>query len=462
VTATNTGVFMGTPDYASPEQAMGLRGNELDPRTDLYSLGLVMFEMLTGVKPFAGDTLVAALLSRLQNEPVAPQTLRPEIPKIVSDLVVKAIAKEKEARYGSAEEMRRAIEGALDQLSGARPVDTPSSVVSEPAAKQEKRKFARGLVAGLVAAAGAVALAGWLLWPRPNHPNSAPEPLKPPLVTPQPRAVDEVPKRVPPPSIAEKPKSEVLDRKKRDAPRTTATAAVPEPAKPASEVAKSQATTGEVKVNSKDGLKYIWIAPGKFMMGCSPGDAECGTDENPTHEVTLSKGFWIGETEVTQAAYERVTGRNPSSSQGPDLPVESVSWFQANAYCKESGMRLPSEAEWEYAARGGGSGPRPGRLNELVWWVGNSGEKTHEVAQKRPNGYGLYDVLGNVAEWTADWYAQYPTEAATDPHGPVEGEYRVARGGSSRGAPKFVRVSTRLTRKPGVRGYIIGFRCAGD
>jgi len=103
---------------------------------------------------------------------------------------------------------------------------------------------------------------------------------------------------------------------------------------------------GEVKVNAKDNLPYVWIPPGTFTMGCSPGDGECYDDEKPAHQVTITKGFWIGQTEVTQEAYQRVIGANSSHFRGDRLPVESVNWNEARAYCVAAGMRLPTEAGW--------------------------------------------------------------------------------------------------------------------
>jgi len=151
---------------------------------------------------------------------------------------------------------------------------------------------------------------------------------------------------------------------------------------------------GDIKVNPKDGLRYVWIPPGTFIMGCSPGDDECYDDEKPPHQVTITKGFWIGQTEVTQEAYQRVIGANPSHFRGDELPVENVNWNEARAYCVAVGMRLPTEAEWEYAARGGNASARYGSLDAVAWYRGNSGGKTHLVGQKQKNAYGLYDMPG--------------------------------------------------------------------
>ena len=223
---------------------------------------------------------------------------------------------------------------------------------------------------------------------------------------------------------------------------------------------------GDTKVNPKDGLTYVWIAPGTFTMGCSPGDNECGGDEKPAHPVTISKGFWIGQTEVTQQAYVRVIGNNPSDERRDRLPVEQVSWYDSISYCHAVDMRLPTEAEWEYAARAGDTTVRYGQLDAVAWYEGNSGDKPHEVAQKQPNAFGLYDMLGNVSEWVNDWwdYKYYSLAAITDPQGPSTGKYRVWRGGSFLEHADRARASMRDDMNPNFRRviYDIGFRCAGD
>lgn len=219
-----------------------------------------------------------------------------------------------------------------------------------------------------------------------------------------------------------------------------------------------------IRVSPEDGLKYVWIPPGKFRMGCSPGDSECSEDETPAHEVTITKGFWIGQTPVTQAAYERVMGKNPSHFKGADRPVDSVNWKQAQEYCRKAGGRLPTEAEWEYAARAGSQTARYGELDDVAWHGGNSGRETHPVAQKQPNAWGLYDTLGNVWEWVADWYNDkyYANSPQQDPQGPASGTRRVLRGGSWNYFQWFLRAAERYRYGPDDWNYSIGFRCARE
>ena len=205
-------------------------------------------------------------------------------------------------------------------------------------------------------------------------------------------------------------------------------------------------------------------------MGCSPGDNECYDDEKPAHQVTISKGFWLGQTPVTVEAYKRFVGetsgkmpRAPSFNQGwknGQMPIVNVTWDEAQAYCAWTGGRLPTEAEWEYAVRAGSAEARYGPVNEIGWYDVNSGGRTHEVGQKRANGFGLYDMLGNVWEWVNDWYdaRYYENSPSADPPGPSEG--RVVRGGAWVVDPWLLRTAVRCRYAPVDWGAVIGFRCA--
>ena len=224
---------------------------------------------------------------------------------------------------------------------------------------------------------------------------------------------------------------------------------------------------GSTWTNSLD-MEFVWIPDGEFLMG-SLGHGEGTDDDEAWHEVRISRGFWLGKYEVTQGEWEAVMGTNPSdfSDCGPRCPVETVSWDDVQAYIRElneresgSGYayRLPTEAEWEYAARAGTFGVRYGEPDEIAWHWDNSGAKTHPVGQKHANAWGLHDMLGNVWEWTGDWYGRYPSGSVTAPRGPESGSYRVLRGGGWGSIARGVRSANRNNTSPGTRSSHFGFR----
>jgi formylglycine-generating enzyme required for sulfatase activity len=216
------------------------------------------------------------------------------------------------------------------------------------------------------------------------------------------------------------------------------------------------------------GLKYVSIPAGTFTMGCSPGDGQCNASEQPAHKVTISKAFLMGQTEVTVGAYRKFANSTmnglPSGLAGDDHPVVNIAWDDAKAYCTWSGGRLPTEAEWEYAARGGTTASTYNVIDEIAWHYSNSGRETNPVGTKAANAYGLHDMLGNVWEWTADWHSDsyYKQSADIDPTGPSSGEYRVLRGGSWYVLAKSARVSYRGRLRPGYGINDYGFRCVRE
>ena len=247
------------------------------------------------------------------------------------------------------------------------------------------------------------------------------------------------------------------------------------------------------------GMKLI--PAGTFTMGSSTTEVSRSSGETQ-HSVTLS-AFYMDSTDVTQGQYLAVMGVNPSyfSSCGTTCPVEDVTWFDAVLYCNarskkanldtvysytamtgtygngvtaltgiaadlsKSGYRLPTEAQWEYAARGGtttayywGDDTATATVSKYAWYTTNASSTTHPVATKLPNPYGLYDMAGNVWQWTNDWYGTYSTTAATDPSGPSSGTGRVIRGGSWSSGASSLRSANRGYYSPDLRYYFSGFR----
>jgi formylglycine-generating enzyme required for sulfatase activity len=246
--------------------------------------------------------------------------------------------------------------------------------------------------------------------------------------------------------------------------------------------AEGRRTESEARARRVFPDAFTRVMPGTFTMGTPPSEHERGSNERQ-REVTISRSFWIGKFEVTQAEWQAVFGSNPSpfAACGPDCPVDNVSWEDAIHYvnarsrseglelCYEGGVfrglactgyRLPTEAEWEYAARAGWKEMRHGPVDAVGWFRDNSNSRTHPVGQKLPNAWGLYDTLGNVWEWTHDWNGPYSGEGVSDPTGPSTGEARVIRGGSWGAEAKALRAGNRNSSEPGARGLHIGLRVA--
>ncbi len=252
------------------------------------------------------------------------------------------------------------------------------------------------------------------------------------------------------------------------------------------------------------GIEMLLIPPGTFMMGASVGDADATAAEQPAHEVTISKPFYLSPTEVTQGQWVKLMGTNPSRFQpsafqaaesatreaqikaftstgitrqeaekklGPmkvhfdtteNWPVESMTQDELQSFLQKTNLQLPTEAQWEYACRAGTTTATYGALETIAWCGANSQERTHAVATHSANAFGMQDMLGNVWEWCSDHYAADSYSAGknpvTDPTGPASGAQRVLRGGNWISLPKTCRASYRIGAAPGHPAY--GFRVA--
>jgi formylglycine-generating enzyme required for sulfatase activity len=345
---TQAGFAIGTPRYMAPEQ---VQAGAVDLRTDVYSFGLILYEMTVGRPAFDGATAWEVANKQLKEAPPLPRQVNSQVPYDIERIILKCLQKDPDARYDSAGEILRDLRPAVDAYA----------IASE------------------------------------------------------------------------------------EGTTTGGNARLP----------------GETWLNPKDGLVYVWIPPGTFNMGALPADAEASPMERPRHEVTLSRGFWISQTPVTVAAYRKFT----TAVQLPELtspwkdtcPVTDVCWEDAVAYCQWVGGRLPTEAEWEYAARAGYTGPRYGEAGKIAWFrVSPPGPRA--VSSKEPNAWGLFDVLGNVWEWCFDWFQEYISDAVVDPMGTDMGEYKMIRGGSWDDHVRMARLSSRSWRAPEHRSSSCGFR----
>jgi eukaryotic-like serine/threonine-protein kinase len=546
---TQTGAVLGTPAYMSLEQA---QGEQVDARCDLYSLGVVLYRMVTGKLPFGGSNLFTVLAAMVTGTLIEPSKLNPNVPAKLNDLIVRLLSKNADKRPASASEVYAALSGieevpadseavaspmATAALATRRPDSPASTHVPESAAPPRKRSKSWSLFAVALGSIAAVALVCEFI-PRPpisrdGEPVAAkelarpadkvpaaelgatvevpPPKADPPLVKVEPKSVP-VPDTKPVPAVPEiapveapppkedsplkkiEPKSvPVPDVKPAPPPPEIANVEVPPP-KPDPPLKKVEPKRVPVpdtkpappppalqvwfqKANSI-GMKLVSIPPGKFMMGSPPGEKERNKDHpekedvEVQHEVEITKAFWLGKYEVTQEEYEKVMGSNPSNFKGSKLPVENVSWNEAKQFCRKLSIKegktytLPTEAEWEYACRGGTTGPFSTGKSLTSDQANFKGEeyrqKTTKVGSFAANGFGLHDMHGNVAEWCEDWWREYDKDGLRliDPLGPSEGSSRVYRGGSFLSGAGSCRSASRLGYPPTTSSISLGFRVA--
>lgn len=411
---TRTGMVAGTPQYMAPEQALG---QAVDHRADIYALGIIAYEMFTGRVPFTADTPMAVLMKHLQDAvPVEPLAT---VAEPARRAILRAVAKDVGDRWPSAVAFVDALQGlpveeetiasgmpAADGESGKLTVP-PSGGTGErattlqapmapsaPEAVRPRRYRALALTIGAAAVAVAIALATFL------RPRNAPKAL--PISVP---------------------------------------VAAAEPESPQAQ---------ETMQGPQDGLEYVRIPSGSFEMGCVPDDSRCAENEKPRHHVEIPKAFWLGRTLVTVAAYKKyVAAAARAMPEAPpfdtgwsqeDHPITNVRWDDAAAFCAWAGGRLPTEAEWEYAARGGHDGriyPWGASITHDEANYAGTGrqdrwESTSPVAAFAANDFGLHDMAGNVFQWCSDWYdpRAYASSGFLAPRGPARGVQRALRGGS--------------------------------
>ncbi|MBC7249249.1 MAG: SUMF1/EgtB/PvdO family nonheme iron enzyme [Anaerolineae bacterium] len=495
---TASGASLGTPAYISPEQALG---EEVDSRTDVYSLGVVLYEMLTGQTPFPGDALSVAL-KHVQESPPPPRAINPELPEAVEQVILQALAKNPDERFTTA----GALAHALKQAIAARSIITPPPPPPEPepAAEEEEtlppgpalripRQVIAIAVGGMILllaaiVAGLILLKGGGPTPTPAIPaadlTTTAIALLPPTPTSTPTATSTATTEpTTPPTATDTatpsptPTSTPTSTATPTASATPTSAATPtkEPTSPPSEP-----PAGTIKVFG--GVEMVYVPSGTFIMGSEAGDA----DERPVHNVWLS-GFWIDRYEVTNAQYRKCEEagicKRPAyiesnkrsnyyiSSEYDDYPVIFVSSDDAATYCQWIGKRLPTEAEWEKAASWDW---RTG--TKLTWPWGNTFDdsKVRDGQAKdtmpvgsHPQGvspYGAMDMAGNVLEWTADWYDKdyYQVSPSSNPKGPATGYGRVVRGGTWWDVEYDLRTTRRKQEAANARQMYLGFRCARD
>jgi formylglycine-generating enzyme required for sulfatase activity/tRNA A-37 threonylcarbamoyl transferase component Bud32 len=446
---TQTGASIGTPHYMSPEQ---IKGQPIDGRSDLYALGIVLYEMLLGWPPYRADTSVVVAIKHLQ-EPI------PQLPGAFASfqpMLDKLLAKEPGQRYQTAV----ALQAAIDSLAaasipafatgnasarGTRPPRTmpdetaatrPNSRPTVRIARQARRRLplTRGLELALVAVLAM--LAGILI-------------VRQARVHEQPQSGRVEPARPTPTDN----RNRIPYQPGRQVPQTHTFPPVDLTPAPA---------------GRPWAIEMVPIPAGTFVMGSAAPSAMA--NQKPAHTVSIHS-FFLGKYEVTQRQWLTIMARNPSPWYlETEIPVYYLSWNDVQVFIRLLNQytgkhyRLPTEAEWEYACRAGGPGESAGDLEAIAWHGDNAGARPHPVGQKLPNRWGLFDMIGNVGEFCSDWYAAdyYSLSPRQDPQGPAQGSERLIRGNDY--LSQFTRDSAPVHRRyaPPDRRSPNGFRLAAD
>jgi serine/threonine-protein kinase len=487
-TTTSTGTAIGTFGYMSPEQAQGAK--EIDGRSDLYALGVILYEMLTGHQPFEADTPLGLALKHM-TEPIPPLNAAAlGLPAELELILRRVLAKKPEDRYSTAEDLSLAVSALYAPATtlGAAPT-TPSSA-SRPTSPAHggvspvrptvraggRLPLSRLIVVGgvlgaiLLGAAAAFLTPGFFASPRATGTAMA-------VATAQAETATAI-------ALANRPTATSPPTHTPSPTLTLAPSATPPPTSTDTPTPTPTIAPGAVMTSTVDGMAAIYIPEGEFYMGSSlQNDPQAARNEQPQRLVYVS-AFWIDQTEVTNAQYEQCVSAGvctqPASARYADpaygrYPVVAVTWFQASEYCAWAGGRLPTEAEWEKAARG----PASSQGARRIWPWGNN-TPTDKLANfdkhegntvavgSYPRGaspYGVLDMAGNAWEWVADYYAEDYYQTAldaglrTDPAGPEKGVFRVTRGGSYLSDATYIRLAIRLETTADRRAGYIGFRC---
>jgi serine/threonine-protein kinase len=450
---TQSGVGVGTPDYMSPEQA---QGHPVDGRADLYSFGVMLYEMITGCLPFDADSSMGVVVKHITEQPRPMREVRADVPPAVEQVIFKALAKEPTDRYPTAEAMIAALARAIGAPVPAVPDHSNGSIELLPPIKSEpKPDRPRAALrvprrAGLIGAAGLIVILIAMLLS-----SGAPPPT--PAVTPTPDRVAAVVTAALTPTLRPSPFPTAI---------VTSTATV--------------TVTVTVTPTSEAPSGMVAVPAGSFTMGGVNSSQDA--NETPPHVITLG-AFFIDAVEVTNVQFARfatgtgyqtdgekagddVTWRTFNTPDRQRFPATHVSWNDATRYCAWAGKRLPTEAEWERAARGSTKNIYPwGNTFNGAWantFEFGAGQPIAVATNSAASPYGAYDMVGNVWEWVQDWYSgdYYGQSPRVNPTGPATGIQKVIRGGSFKNEADAATTSVRGKAGADNRGDDIGFRCA--
>jgi serine/threonine-protein kinase len=494
---TGTGQMIGTPHYMAPEQ---VQVGAADRRTDVYALGIVLFEMLTGRVPFQATTPLAVLHKQAYEPPPSPRSFNPALPVSVEGVLQVALAKDPQQRFRSAGQMVRALEGGESFVP--LPPDEPPTVVG-PVPAPVWRRERKGLLLALFAV-GAVAIVLFIVVLATAGGPGGETPLPPASTT----RVASVTRSSATPSSTEVPVVPPTNTPAPVPPTNTSTSVLPTdtPVRPT----WTPTSPPDVEPMSQDPVPMVSVPAGCFLQGSTSSQIEAAAqlclasesapnpktycarssfeDEAPQHQVCLEE-FRIDQFEVTNARYQACVRagmcsppQQTSSNRRDfyygndafaDYPVVYVTWYNARDYCSWAGKRLPTEAEWEKAARGESGAEWPwghafarGMCNTRPAGSAVNSSDTVVVGgfDACASPYGAMDMVGNVWEWVDDWYARdyYSRQVRDNPTGPATTGKKVFRGSSWNSNVGGARAASRAGTDPGGAYFDIGFRCADD
>jgi formylglycine-generating enzyme required for sulfatase activity/serine/threonine protein kinase len=549
---TNEGQALGTPDFIAPEQIVN--APNVDIRADIYGLGGTLYYLLTGRPPFQANSLYDIYQAHMSRDADLLNLIRPEVPVELAALVAKMMAKEPNRRFQTPGEVAQTLtmffktgasrpSGSSADVSGinrpgspiqtsvagctpaqpAIPAAVPTTHVRKPSNTRAQGAASENTLGGKkdeptvdvvkrdspvpkpAPAQGPVQRPSWI-WPATSAAVLfASIALGVVIITIRGKNIetkvtlsDDQSLKVETPGVVVEPRAS--NEQSGTKPRSDNFGI-----SPPGILAKARPVERGSEIANSTGMRLVLIPSGEFMMGSPDSDPEAEPDEKPQHKVRITRPFYLGVHEVTQAQYEMVMGVNPSSFSanggGRDQvsgrstdrhPVERVTWFDSVRFCNGlsdmegrkrfyeidrdivrvqdwngPGYRLPTEAEWEYACRAGEEmkysfGDDPAGLGEFAWFSGNSGNRPHPVGEKGRNAFGLFDMHGNVWEWCWDYYGAYEGESVADPHGPPQGAFRMMRGNAFGESPRDYRSAyrDRIRHGPGLQADNLGFRAA--
>lgn len=473
--------IVGTYEYMSPEQRKGL---PVDERSDLFSIGLTAYQMLTGRE---NPGLKRASEIQKGIHPNWDRWLEKSVEESPTDRFTNArdmltsMPKIRPPTWFRKAEMANTLFVKCQDGDGN---------AGEPPAKDKDKKSIFVMALGMLALLALILSGAWLVKNLPeDNPKTRKTVKQPPAIhLPNPPPSTRPDHQSPAPPIPIPPEKKPAIQDPPDIRPDPGSPAPPIPLQPTPlPLARLNPPTLPHKTTHSPmvgkpftvedvGIQLHWIPPGKFQMGSPDKEPSRFAHEGPQHQVTLTQGFWIGNTEVTVGQWNLLSNPSQNLKGGEDMPVHSVTWSEASHFCERLNQRgakppepykfrLPTEAEWEYACRAGTQtpyffGPDPRLLQNHSWYGKNGNGVVHPAGLQSFNNFGLYDMHGNVREWCQDYLAEYSANIAINPSGPKEGLFRVTRGGSWQLFEPYCRSAARKGERPSTKAPDLGFRVA--